>query len=292
MTITAIAPLRSTWRETTIRTSRLRFHAIEAGPANGRLLVLLHGFPEFWYAWRNYIDEFADLGFHVVVPDQRGYNLSDKPVGRWNYTTNKLAADAAALIDALNAGQACVVGHDWGGHVAWAVAEQYPTRIARMVILNVAHPKVMVRTALTNPRQAWKSWYGIAFQVPWLPEILLRIGDCALLRRGLRKRGVTVLPADEARAYVAAWTQPGALSGMLNWYRGLLLALPLGKLPRIQVPTLLLWGERDQFLVRELATRSIELCVQGELAFFANATHWLHHEEAAAVRDRITRFLH
>src|SRR5262245_27095597 len=267
MTVTANPPVRASWRETTIRTSRLRFHAIEAGPPDGRLLLMLHGFPEFWFAWRDYIDGFAELGFHVVVPDQRGYNLSEKPAGRWNYVTNKLAADAAALIDALHAGAACVIGHDWGGHVAWATAEQYPDRVARMAILNVAHPKVMVRNVLTNPRQALKSWYGLAFQLPLIPELLLRFDNCALLRRGLRKRGVTELTEEEASAYITAWTQPHALSGMLNWYRGLLFALPLGKLPRIKVPTLLLWGERDQFLERKLARESIALCEQGELVF-------------------------
>jgi epoxide hydrolase 4 len=279
------------WRERTITVGRLRFHIVEAGEPGDPVLLLLHGFPECWFAWRDYINVFAAQGYHVIAPDQRGYNLSERPRGVNNYLARKLAADAVGILDSVGAMQATVIGHDWGGHVAWTLAEQHPHRLNKLVILNVAHPRVMARNVLLNPRQWLKSWYGLLFQLPLLPELFLRFNKYALLRRALRNRRGPRLTDAEMRRYVIAWSQPRALTSMLNWYRALLRSLPLRKGARIKVPTLLLWGAHDQFLVSSMARQSIALCDQGELVWFENGSHWLHHEDVKAVRERISAFL-
>jgi pimeloyl-ACP methyl ester carboxylesterase len=279
------------WRERTITVGRLRFHIVEAGEQGDPVLLLLHGFPEFWFAWRDYINVFASLGYHVIAPDQRGYNLSERPRGVGSYVARKLAADAVGILDSVGAMQATVIGHDWGGHVAWTMAELHPHRLNKLVILNAAHPRVMARNVLFNPRQILKSWYGLFFQLPLLPELFLSLGNYALLRRGLRRRHGPQMTDAETRRYVVAWSQPRALTTMLNWYRALLRSLPLGKGPRIRVPTLLLWGAHDQFLVPRMAQQSIALCDRGQLHWFEHGSHWLHHEEVKAVRERISAFL-
>lgn len=165
----------------------LRFHVAMAGPADGPLVVLLHGFPEFWYGWRNQLSPLAEAGFRVWAPDQRGYNLSDKPRGVAAYAIGHLAADVAALIQTAGRERAIVVGHDWGGAVTWHLAEHFPERVERAVVVNVPHPTVMLHHLKRNPRQLWRSWYMFFFQLPWLPERLLTFRQGALLARSLRR---------------------------------------------------------------------------------------------------------
>jgi len=159
-------------RERFIETNGIKLHVMEAGPADGPMIMFLHGFPEFWFAWRKQIGYFADKGYLVVVPDQRGYNLSDKPEGIAAYKTDELAKDVIGLIDFYGRDQIYLVGHDWGASVSWWTALKYPERIKRMVIMNVPHPKVMNRNMLTNPKQMQRSWYIFFFQLPNAPEKL------------------------------------------------------------------------------------------------------------------------
>jgi pimeloyl-ACP methyl ester carboxylesterase len=149
----------------------VRLHYVEAG--TGPLVVLLHGFPEFWFSWRHQLPALANAGFRVVAVDQRGYNLSDKPRGLDAYRTSVLAQDVARVIERLGVDRASVVGHDWGGGIAWTFAMGYPERLDRLAILNAPHPGTFVRH-LGSPRQLRKSWYLFFFQLPWLPEVLLR----------------------------------------------------------------------------------------------------------------------
>lgn len=279
------------WRERVIRTRGLSFHIVEAGVVDGPVLLLLHGFPEFWYAWRGFIDALVALGYRVVVPDQRGYNLSDRPRGARKYVGAHIAGDCIDLLDALGAERATLVGHDWGGHVAWLVAEWYPERVRQLVVLNAAHPAVMIRNVFTNPRQLLKSWYGIFLQLPFIPELVLRARNFALLRRSLRLADGSTMDAAETSHYIAAWSRPGALTGMINWYRGLLRDISFRPLPRITVQMLLLWGERDQFLTPVLAGESIALCDRGEVVTLPLGTHWLHHDATDEVIRRISAFL-
>ena len=271
----------------------LRIHYATAGPEAGPPVLLLHGFPEFWYGWRRQIPALAAAGYRVIAPDQRGYNLSSKPLGRQSYDLDLLAADILALMDHLGHGRVYLVGHDWGAAVAWWLAIHHPQRIRKLAILNVPHPRVMARNLRRNPRQILKSWYMFFFQIPWLPEFLLGAADGAGLATLLRRSGkADSFNEEELGRYRAAWRQPGALTSMLNWYRALFRrasqSMPGG---RIKLPVLVLWGERDVALSVEMAEQSLAYCADGRLELFPQATHWLQHDEADAVNRYLIEFL-
>jgi pimeloyl-ACP methyl ester carboxylesterase len=177
----------------------LRLHCVEAGA--GPLVVLLHGFPEFWYAWRHQIPALAAVGFRVVALDLRGYNTSDKPARVRDYRPRVLAQEVADLIVALSAGSAAVAGHDWGGGLAWLLAMQHPKRVERLVVLNAPHP-VRFLKGLGSPRQLRRSWYVLAFQLPWLPE---RLGAA-------RRAGSPRSPARPSGTRWSARIRPGGPS--------------------------------------------------------------------------------
>jgi pimeloyl-ACP methyl ester carboxylesterase len=280
------------YEDTIVPTNGILLHTIQAGPENGPLVILLHGFPEFWYGWRKQIPALAGAGYRVVVPDQRGYNLSDKPSGMQAYRLNHMVDDVVGLIQAAGREKASVVGHDWGAAVAWGVAALHPERLERLAILNVPYPGVILREALLHPDQFLRSAYIYFFQLPGIPEAVLRNNDWDLLRRTLQRtsRPDTFTPAD-IEQYRQAWWRKGAMRGMLNWYRALVWYPPrLPARPRIDTPTLMLWGARDLALNRNLASASIELCSQGELIFFEEATHWVQHEESEKVNRLLTEF--
>lgn len=271
--------------------SSVRLHVVQAGPVDGPLVILLHGFPEFWYGWNAQIEPLAAAGYRVYAPDQRGYNLSDKPDGIAAYSIETLAADVVGLIDEAGRQKAVVVGHDWGAAVAWWVAATYPDRVERLVVLNVPHPAVMKRFASRDPGQMLRSWYIAFFQLPGLPERLSRQNNWSLMIHTLRSssRPGTFSDAD-LEQYRRAWSQPGAFRSMVNWYRAVLRRPPTRSLAaRITVPTLLIWGTRDRFLKREMAQPSIDLCDKGRVIFFENATHWVQHEEAERVTELIKK---
>src|SRR3954447_6366695 len=254
-----------------LTTNGVMLHAVAAGPSDGPLVILLHGFPEFWYGWRHQIEPLAAAGLHVLIPDQRGDNLSDKPKGIAAYGLDTLARDVLGLIDDAGADKAFVAGHDWGGLVAWWLGIRYPERVRKIALLNIPHPLVMQRALRKNPAQRKKSWYVFFFQLPWLPERAFRADGFALGVKSLQRssRPGTFSDAD-LDLYREAWSQPGAVRSMIRWYRAGLRSRPkLPASPRVSVPTLLLWGAKDRFLGRELAQPSIDLCDHGRLEFFA-----------------------
>jgi pimeloyl-ACP methyl ester carboxylesterase len=268
-------------------------HAVAAGDPRGPLVLFLHGFPEFWYGWRKQIGPLADAGFRVVALDQRGYTTSDKPPRVADYGLDRLAADVAAVIPALGAQQAAVVGHDWGGVVAWWLAVRHPGRVSRLAILNAPHPAAMHRALRTNPRQMLRSWYIFMLQLPRLPEWIGRRRSWAGVVQGMRdsSRPGTFTPEDFDR-YRAAWSHPGAFRAMVNWYRALLRARPAAPAdPRVHMPTLVLWGARDKFIERSIAEDSVRLCDAGRLEMIEEARHWVQHEEAERVNQELIGFL-
>jgi pimeloyl-ACP methyl ester carboxylesterase len=278
--------------ERLIPTNGIRLHVVEAGPEKGPPVVLLHGFPELWYGWRKQIGPLAEAGFRVIVPDQRGYNESDKPRGVAAYGFETLEGDLRGLLDALSLDRASIVGHDWGGVVAWWIALAHPERVSRLAILNVPHPAVGRRQLRSSPRQQLRSWYVFFFQIPWLPERFLARGDFANLARAVRGGRRGTCTDEDLAVYRAAWARPGALTAMVNWYRAALRSAG-HRLPRLRVgtETLVLWGARDRFLGSEMAGMSAALCDRARLEVFPEATHWLQHDEAEAVNDRLVRFL-
>ena len=193
----------------------MRLHYVEAG--EGPLVVLLHGFPEFWYGWRLQIQPLAAAGFRVVAPDMRGYNLSSKPDGVAAYDTGKLAADIRGLVHERGAESALLVGHDWGGTVAWATAMNHPEVVDRLAILNAAHPRKLSQ-GLHHPGQLRKSWYFFFFALPELPEAVVHANHWHFFRHFLRDAHPAYTP-EEIDRYIEAWSQPGAATGMINYYR-------------------------------------------------------------------------
>lgn len=276
-----------------IETNGIRLNVAQAGLDENPLVILLHGFPEFSYGWRKQIPHLVDAGFRVWAPDQRGYNLSDKPDGLAAYSLDELAADVVGLIDAAGQEQAFLVGHDWGAAVAWWVAAKYPDRLKKLVILNVPHEAVMKKHLRSSFTQLRKSWYIFFFQIPWLPEMLVKRQNWKMGVESLSKtsRRGTFTDGDLEK-YRQAWSQPKAYKSMVNWYRAMIQRPP--KPPassRITMPTLLIWGAKDKFLGGEMAQPSIDRCDDGRLVFIEEATHWVQHEEAERVNELLASFL-
>jgi pimeloyl-ACP methyl ester carboxylesterase len=273
-------------------TNGVRLGLATAGAPDGRLIILLHGFPEFWFCWRQQMPFLAQKGFCVWAPDQRGYNQSDKPKSLESYRIDVLARDVAGLIDAAGRERAVVVGHDWGAAIAWRVAQDFPERVEKLVIMNGPHPSVMRRALRSNPRQLMKSWYIFFFQLPAVPEGFIRRNEFAWLARGLVRsaRPDTFDDLTLAR-YRAAWREPGAMKAMMDWYRAIRLRPPRPHHRRIAPPTLVLWGRHDAFLEVSLGERSLECCDAGRLVVVENGTHWLPVEEADRVNQELAAFL-
>jgi pimeloyl-ACP methyl ester carboxylesterase len=273
-------------------TNGVTLHVAEAGPATGRLVVLLHGFPEFWYGWRHQIEALANAGYRVVVPDQRGYNLSDRPPAIAAYDLDLLAKDILGLADGLGYQTLRVVGHDWGAAVGWWIASQYPGRLERFAALSAPHPAVWLDAMHNLPEQRKKSWYVRTFRLPWLPEFLMRQRNFRALAEALReaKHPEKCTDGDLAK-YREAWSMPGALTSMVNWYRAFLKkGVSTDNIARITIPTLIVWGNGDKYGVPELAERSARLCDNGKLIYL-DASHWVQHDEAERVNEMLLEFL-
>lgn len=270
----------------------VRLHAVAAGPSDGPLVILLHGFPEFWYSWRKQIGPLAAAGFRVVVPDQRGYNISGKPPEVTDYAVSKLVADVIAIADQLRCDTFFLAGHDWGAAVAWATALGFPNRVRKLAILNVPHPEVFLRTVRSDPRQMLRSWYIAFFQLPRIPEWRFSSNNFA---EGVKALVASSRPGtftqEDLDQYREAWSNPGTVRAMINWYRAVFRARP--PMPadlRVHVPTRILWGQRDKFLLPEMAQESVAFCDSAELTYFPEATHWLQHEEPEAVNSALIEF--
>ena len=271
----------------------LRLHYVEAG--QGPVVVLLHGFPEFWFGWRFQIPALAEAGFRVVAPDMRGYNLSSKPTGIDAYDIDRLAADVRDLVAERGESRALLAGHDWGAAVAWATAMRHPEVVERLAILNVPHPRRML-AALRRPGQLARSWYMFFFQLPWLPERVVRADCWRAFRFGFEHdaRPGAFTPEDIAR-YIEAWSQPGAVPAMLNYYRAALRQGPRrapARLRPVEAPTLVIWGERDRYIGRELAEPPREDVPHlDRVVRLPAASHWVQHDEPQRVNELLIEFL-
>lgn len=272
----------------------VRIHYVEAGPADGPLVVLLHGFPEFWYSWRHQIPALSAAGLRVIAPDMRGYNLSSKPDAVSAYAPSRLARDVRDLIAERGAPTACVAGHDWGAAVAWLTAMAHPEAVERLAILNVPHPRRMLAELRRPSRQLAKSWYMFFFQLPWLPEQAVRADDWRAFRHGFDHdaRPGAFTPEDIDR-YREAWSQPGAVTATINYYRASMRRPPTGGsgLPPVQAPTLVIWGERDRYLSSALAEPD-RADVPGlqRVVRLPDASHWVQHDCPERVSELLIGF--
>ncbi len=288
-----MAELKETVRLSRIALNGIHLHVAEAGPADGPLVVLLHGFPEFWYGWRNQIGPLAEQGFHVLAPDQRGYNLSDKPNGIESYDLDQLSADVIALADHFRQDTFAIVGHDWGAAVGWWLAGRHGDRMRRLGVLNAPHPAVWLDAMQNNPVQKRMSGYVRFFQIPYLPELLIGINRSKALAKGFHDsiRAGAFTEAD-LKEYRKAWAQPGALTAMINYYRALLRKrLPPAAEYHVSCPTLVIWGKQDAYGVPELAEASSRLCSDCRVEYLDRSTHWVQHDEPEYVNDLLARFL-
>ena len=250
------------------------------------LVVFLHGFPEFWWSWRHQLRAFADAGFWAVAPDLRGYNESDKPDGVEAYELEPLSADVAGLIRALGRKNAIVVGHDWGALVAWCVAEMHPSVVRKLAILNVPHPLQMTR-GLRRLGQLKKSWYIFFFQLPRLPERVISRSDFAWIRRTF---GVDGFTEGEIEPYVQALKAKGALTAALNYYRAAIRRLLTGRTPKsvtIECPVLVIWGDADRYLGKEMAEPPARFVPDARVVHIPEASHWVQN----AAPDEVNRLL-
>lgn len=276
-----------------VTTNDITLHVVKAGPEDGEPVILLHGFPEFWYGWRHQIPALTDAGYRVWVPDQRGYNTSEKPPSVEAYATDELARDAIGLIEATGSAQARVVGHDWGAAVLWYLLLTHPDRIERAVVANVPHPAAFDAFMPGSPRQLLKSWYIFFFQLPRLPEWTFSRDDW----RGLRwfidtSNQPETFSETHLDRYREAWSQPGAFTAMINWYRAIFQAdAPDPPTMRVEPETLLIWGAKDAYLHRDMAPASAAYLENGGLEVIEDATHWVQHERPDRVNELMISFL-
>ncbi len=283
--------IAETWEHHEITTNSIRMHYVTQG--QGPLVLLLHGFPEFWYSWRFQIPFLAGQGYRVVAPDLRGYNETEKP--RKGYDIPTLLRDIAGLIEGLGEERAIIVGHDWGGVLAWQFAISYPQMTERLIVMNAPHPGAMLRE-LRTLKQLRKSWYIFFFQLPWLPEYVLSRNNANEIGRMLRGAALQkdVFPRSETAKYQQAMSKPGAIKAALNYYRQLVRRGPRAyrnRNLRVEAPTLLIWGEQDIALGIEL-THELDPWVPNlSIKYIPDSGHWVQQEQPERVNRYLAEFL-
>jgi pimeloyl-ACP methyl ester carboxylesterase len=278
----------------TIAANGLHFNVATAGDGD-RLALLLHGFPETSFSWRHQIPYLANLGYRVWAPDLRGYGRTSRPIGVKEYAIEKLCDDVAGLIDASGAKHVSIVAHDWGGGIAWTFATRRIRPIERLAVLNCPHPACM-QQGMRSPAQLRKSWYMFFFQIPWVPEALFGarhakgVGD-AILNMAVDK---SRFPEEVLAVYRDNAAEPGALTAMMNYYRAMfrgmreLMSTPM---PRIEVPTLLIWGEEDLALGKELTFGTDRYVDDLTVRYLPRVSHFTQQEAPDTVNVLLEAFL-
>jgi len=278
------------WTHASIQTNGVRLHYVTQG--EGPLILFLHGFPEFWYSWRKQISEFA-RDHKVVALDLRGYNESDKPMDADAYVMAEFVQDIQGVITGLGYDKCVLVGHDWGGAIAWNFAYQHPDLLEKLVILNLPHPARFAQ-GLLMPQQLLRSSYIFFFQIPVIPELLIQLADYQLLEKfftGMAVNSKAFSPED-IEAYKNAAARPGALTAALNYYRNL---WHQGMMERswgvLEVPTLMIWAEQDWFLGKELTYGTEQYVRDLQIQYIPDCSHWVQQERPELVNQYIREFL-
>lgn len=286
--------LNPEWQHCFVETNRIRLHCVTQG--EGELVLLLHGFPEFWYSWRFQIPALSRY-FKVVVPDLRGYNDSDKPSG--GYDLDTLSSDIRGLIEQLGYARAHVVGHDWGGAIAWHLAQKCPDYLNRLAILNAPHPQRFLQEMVSNLDQLRRSWYVLAFQIPGIPEWLIQQNMREFVKNLFQGQAIRkgAFSAEDTKIYQAALEKPGVLAAAINYYRHMLSPQNwlqhVGRKPEpVTIPTLVLWGEEDSFLSHSF-TEGLDQLIKAPflLKFVPDCGHWIQQEAPQTVNRELLAFL-
>lgn len=278
------------WTHAFISTNGIQLHYVTQG--EGSLILFLHGFPEFWYSWRRQIPEFAK-DRKAVALDLRGYNNSDKPDSQSAYVMEEFIKDVKGVIEGLGYDRCVLVGHDWGGAIAWSFAYAHPAMVERLIILNIPHPAKFAQGLLT-PQQVMRSSYIFLFQLPILPELLIQWDDFKALEQVFTGMAVNkdTFSADDIEAYKNALAKRGALTAALNYYRNVfqhgLVSRSWGVL---EVPTLMIWGEDDIPLGKELTYGTEKYVREFRIKYIPNCSHWVQQEYPDLVNQYIREFI-
>ncbi|MEA5504280.1 alpha/beta hydrolase [Halotia wernerae UHCC 0503] len=285
-----MSEIESSWNHEYINTNGIKLHYVTQG--TGSLMLMLHGFPEFWYSWRHQIPEFAQY-FKVVALDLRGYNDSDKPKEQSAYVMDEFVKDVKGVIEGLGYDKCILVGHDWGGAIAWSFAYAHPEMVERLIILNLPHPAKLTQ-GLYTPQQLLRSWYIFLFQLPWLPELLLQFLDFKAIKTviqgtAVNKNAFTQVDLD---TYKNAAAKPGAMTAMLNYYRNIFQAFMSNRdWSILNVPTLMIWGKNDTALGKELTYGTATYVRDLKIKYIHSCGHWVQQEQPELVNQYIRNFL-
>ncbi len=278
------------WHHETIDTNSIKLHYVTQG--EGALILFLHGFPEFWYSWRHQIPELAK-NYKVVAVDLRGYNDSDKPQAKSAYVMSEFVEDIKGVIERLGYDRCILVGHDWGGAIAWSFAYAYPELVNRLIVMNLPHPAKFA-AGLKTPQQMLKSWYIAFFQLPFLPEFLIQRNNYKFIERAFRGMAIdkSAFTDTDIEQYKTAFAKRGALTASINYYRNLPTYMSEKKVWGIlKIPTLMIWGEEDRALGKEL-TYGTEKYVQDlQIRYIPNCSHWVQQEQPQLVNQIMRSFL-
>lgn len=282
--------LEGSWQHAYITTNGVKLHYVTQG--EGDLILMLHGFPEFWYSWRHQIPEFAK-DYKVVALDLRGYNDSDKPADKSAYVMDEFIRDVEGVIKGLGYDKCILVGHDWGGAIAWQFAYAHPQMVERLIILNLPHPAKFAE-GLRTPQQLLRSSYMFLFQLPWLPELLIQSSDYQAIENAIKGMAVnkSAITKEDLEAYKDAAAKRGAMTAMLNYYRNIFQqGMIKGDWSVLEVPTLMIWGEKDTALGTELTYGTAAYVRNFQIKYIPDCSHWVQQEQPQLVNQYIREFL-
>ena len=280
------------WQHGFVKTNGINLHYVSEG--SGKLMLMLHGFPEFWYSWRHQIEEFSG-DYHTVALDLRGYNDSDKPEPQQAYQMSEFIEDIKGVITGLGYRDCILVAHDWGGAIVWYFAYAYSEMVEKLIVLNIFYLAKFAQ-GLRTSEQLLKSWYIFAFQIPWLPEFLFQLNDYQAIKEAFSGMAVdkTAFSQADLNAYRDAAAKPGALTAMVNYYRGIFSSLFQNEFQEWQIldiPTLTIWGEEDTALGKELTYGTEAYVKDWQIKYIPHCSHWVQQEQPALVNSYLRQFL-
>ncbi len=281
--------IEKTWQHEYIVSNGIRLHYVTQG--QGPLMLMLHGFPEFWYSWRHQIPEFAK-DYKVVALDLRGYNDSDKPKEQSAYVMSEFIKDVEGVIRGLGYDRCVLVGHDWGGAIAWNFTYAHPEMVERLIVMNIPHPAKFAK-GLRTPQQLMRSSYAFFFQLPVLPERVLQAANYGVIERMFTGMAVdkSAFTSRDIKAYKEAIAKRGALTATLNYYRNALSSFRQQDWSLLNVPTLMIWGEEDAALGKELTFGTEEYVRDFQIRYIPNCSHWVQNERPELVNEYMREFL-